>query len=67
LPLAPLLVLNDGNVYARDLQARDTLVLAAYPDRPVFALRAASPAAHAIPVFIPISRDSLARAWNAER
>jgi hypothetical protein len=67
LPLAPLLVLNDGNVYARDLQARDTLVLAAYPDRPVFALRAASAAAHAIPVFVPVSRDSLARAWNAER
>jgi hypothetical protein len=67
MPLAPLLVLDDGNVYARDLQARDTLLLATYPDRPVYALRAASAAAHALPVFIPVSRDSLLRAWNAER
>jgi len=67
LPLAPLLVLDDGNVYARDLHARDTLLLAAYPTRPVFALRAASPAAKAVPVFVPVSRDSLTRAWNAEQ
>jgi hypothetical protein len=67
MPLAPLLVLSDGNVYARDLQARDTLLLATYPNRPVYALRAASAAPHAIPIFVPVSRDSLQRAWNAER
>jgi hypothetical protein len=67
VPLAPLLVLDDGNVYARDLHARDTLLLAAYPNRPIYALRATSTAADAVPVFVPVSRDSLHRAWNAER
>ncbi|HWZ59666.1 MAG TPA: hypothetical protein VNW46_11885 [Gemmatimonadaceae bacterium] len=67
VPLAPLLVLDDGNVYARDLHEGDTLLLAAYPNRPIYALRAASAAADAVPVFVPVSRDSLYRAWNAER
>jgi hypothetical protein len=54
-------------VYARDLQARDTLLIATYRTRPIYALRAASAAARALPVFVPVSRDSLQRAWNAER
>jgi hypothetical protein len=66
LPLAPWLVLNDGNVYARDLHARDTLLLSAYPTRPVYALRTADGTISALPVFVPVSRDSLRRAWNAE-
>jgi hypothetical protein len=66
-PLAPLLVLDDGNVYVRDLQARDTIVMAEYPTRPIYALRAASAAAKALPVFVAVSRDSLVRTWNAER
>jgi hypothetical protein len=67
LPLAPFLVLNDGNVYARDLHARDTLLLRAYPTRPVYALRTADASIHALPMFVPVSRDSLRRAWNAAR
>jgi hypothetical protein len=67
LPLAPWLVLDDGNVYARDLHARDTLLLSAYPDRPIYALRTADASITALPVFVPVSRDSLLRAWNAER
>jgi hypothetical protein len=40
---APLLARDMGsNVYARDLHARDTLLLARYPDRPVYLLRAMS-------------------------
>lgn len=58
-PLAPLLVLDDGNVYVRDLHARDSMVLAAYPERPVFLLHGAGVASDALPRFYPISRDSL--------
>jgi hypothetical protein len=40
---APLLAHDMGsNIYARDLHARDTLLLQRYPDRPVYLLRAAS-------------------------
>ena len=60
LPLAPLLVLGDGNIYARDLHARDTVLIAAYPHRPIYLLRPASDAPTALPAFVPISRDSLA-------
>jgi hypothetical protein len=37
-PLAPVSILEDGNVYARDLGARDTVLLAAYRNRPAFML-----------------------------
>jgi hypothetical protein len=37
-PLAPVSILADGNVYARDLGPRDTTLIAAYPGRPVFVL-----------------------------
>jgi hypothetical protein len=62
--LGPLLLARDANVYARDLHDRDTLLLKAYPDRPVFLLRPESAAAGAKPRFEPLSRDSL---WAAAR
>jgi hypothetical protein len=62
LPLAPLLVLEDGNIYARDLQARDTVLIAAYPHRAIYLLRPTSDAPTAMPAFVPITRDSLAHA-----
>jgi hypothetical protein len=67
-PLAPLLAVegSDGNVYARDLHARDTLLLAAYPSRPIYTVHPASPARSALPAFFPVSRDSLVRAWRDE-
>jgi hypothetical protein len=40
-PLAPFLDLDDGNIYVRDLHERDTLILAAYPNRPVYVLHSA--------------------------
>jgi hypothetical protein len=52
-PLAPESVLDDGNVYARDLGARDTLLLATYRDRPVFMLEPSSNASDALPSFSP--------------
>lgn len=67
LPLAPFLVLDDGNIYARDLHERDTLLLSANPTRPIYALRTADATIHSLPMFTPVSRDSLRRAWNAAR
>jgi hypothetical protein len=69
-PLAPLLAVggpSDRNIYARDLHARDSLLLAAYPNRAIYLLRPASAAPSAMPAFFPVSRDSLAAEWNAER
>jgi hypothetical protein len=62
------LVLADGagNVYARDLHARDTVLLDAYPDRPVFLLAPPSTELGAEPRFLPLSRDSLRAAWRGE-
>jgi hypothetical protein len=61
----PLLLAHGGNnVYARDLHGRDTLLLRAYPDRPLFLLKPATAAIGEPPQFYPISRDSLDRAWR---
>lgn len=67
-PLAPLLAVEgaDGNVYARDLHARDSLLLAAYPGRPIYTVHPTSPLPRALPAFYPVSRDSLLRAWRDE-
>jgi hypothetical protein len=52
-PLAPESVLDDGNVYARDLGERDTLLLATYRNRPVFVLEPSSNGSDALPSFSP--------------
>jgi hypothetical protein len=62
----PLLLARGDNVYARDLHARDTLLLKHYPDRPVYLLRPASSALGEEPRFYPVSRDSLYAAWTEE-
>jgi hypothetical protein len=65
-PLAPVLLARTGdNVYVRDLHERDTLMLNAYPDRPVFVLHAASPDRDALPVFSAATRDSMYAVWKA--
>ena len=69
-PLAPLLAIGgptDRNVYARDLHDRDSIVVAAYPARPIYLLRPTSAAPGALPAFYPVSKDSLKRAWREER
>jgi hypothetical protein len=65
--LAPRLLDRTDNVYARDLAARDTLLLAAYPERPVYRLRAAGADGGAALVVEPVSRDSLLAAARAGR
>jgi hypothetical protein len=62
---APLLLAGrDDVVYARDLHARDSLLLSEYPDRPVFLLRPPSTALGAPPRFELLRRDSLLAVWR---
>ena len=67
--LYPPLLLDDrsGNVYARDLHARDTLALLEYPDRPLFLLVPPDTALGRFPEFRPIRRDSLLADWGLPR
>ena len=60
----PFLVADGDNVvYARDLHARDTMLLARYPSRAVYLVRPSSDSEGALPRFWPLSRDSLRAAW----
>ena len=52
------------NIYARDLGARDTLLLQMLPERPVYLLRPSSGVLGARPLFTRLSRDSLWIAWT---
>lgn len=67
LPLAPFTLVEDGTTYARDLHARDTLLLQRWPGRPVFLLVPSEPVDRSLPRFVPLSRDSAARAWALDR
>jgi hypothetical protein len=65
--LAPILAQpGDGNVYARDLHARDTLLVARYPGRPIWLLAAESDQRNARPRYFRVDPDSLRQAWAAE-
>ncbi len=61
------LITTGGNIYARDLHARDSLLLAEYPDRHVYLLTRAGTRGNDLPVFLPLRRDSLVAAWRAGR
>jgi hypothetical protein len=64
--LAPLLLeRGSGNVYARDLQARDSLMTMEYPARPLFLLRRKGAAADSAFEWLPLKRDSLVAAWRS--
>ncbi len=62
-----LLATGGGNVYARDLHARNLVLLRAFPDRPVFLLRPAGFAEGLPPTFVALRRDSLETVWSATR
>ena len=60
----PFLVAGGDNVvYARDLHARDSVLLARFPTRAVYLVRPSSDSAGAPPRFWRLSRDSLRTAW----
>ena len=66
--LAPLLLEREsGNVYARDLHARDSLLLAEYPDRAVYLFRRKGTLDGAPFEWIPLERDSLYASWRSGR
>ncbi len=62
-----LLARRFDNVYARDLGARDSVLLRDYPGRPVYLLKPASGAEGAEPVFYRLRSDSLLAAWRGQR
>mgnify|MGYP001559334196 FL=1 len=65
LHFAPLrLVTTGGNVYARDLHARDSLLLARYPARQVFLLKRAGTRVDDHLVYLQLDRDSLYTTWR---
>jgi hypothetical protein len=64
--LAPLLLeRGSGNVYARDLQGRDSLMTAAYPTRPIFFLLRKGASADSVFEWLPLRRDSLMSSWRS--
>jgi hypothetical protein len=62
--LLPLLLAGgrEDIVYARDLHARDSLLLMQYPVRSVYLLRPSHP--DAAPEFLSLKRDSLLASWR---
>ncbi len=68
LHYAPLRLITTGdNVYARDLQGRDSLLLAQFAGRPVYLLKRAGTRVDAPLQYLPLQRDSLMAAWRAAR
>jgi hypothetical protein len=60
-----LLDRGSGNVYARDLGARDTLLMAQYPERPVFLMRRRAAEAGGALEWVRWSRDSVVARWRS--
>ncbi len=61
----PFLVADGDNViYARDLHARDSVLLSRFPTRAVSLVRPSSDSNGALPRFWRVSRDSLRSAWS---
>jgi hypothetical protein len=68
LHFAPLqLITTGGNIYARDLQGRDSLLLAQFPERRVFLMKRAGSEVDAPLEYRPLNRDSLYAAWRSVR
>jgi len=66
--LTPLLLAHGGdNVYARDLNERDTLLLDEYPGRPLWLLKPPTARVGEMPRFYPLDRDSAEQAWRSAR
>jgi hypothetical protein len=66
--LAPLLLeQKHGNIYARDLHARDSLLLAENPGRPVYLFRRNGTEDRASYEWLRLDRDSLYLAWRSGR
>jgi hypothetical protein len=63
--LAPILLeRGSGNVWVRDFQARDSLLFAQYPQRPVYVFFRKGADADAPFEWIAIDRDSALKSWR---
>lgn len=63
--MPPLLLARRSDIlYARDLHARDSLLMAEYPDRAIYLLAPRGAEEGAPPAFTRLSRDSLLKAWR---
>lgn len=63
--MPPLLLARRADIlYARDLHARDSVLLAAHPNRAVYLLAPRGAAEGSPPEFTRLSRDSLLKAWR---
>jgi hypothetical protein len=61
---APLLAIDPGsNIYARELHARDTVLLQRYPGRPVYLLRSRTSDVASPLVLEPLRLDSARAEW----
>jgi len=68
LHYAPLRLVTTGdNIYARDLHARDSLLLAQFADRPVYLMKRTGTRVDAPLEYLPLRRDSLLAAWRSSR
>ena len=56
---------GSGNLYARDLHANDSLLVAEYPSRPVYLLRRQGTGPEVPFEWLPLDRDSLLTAWRS--
>lgn len=65
-PFVPFLLAHGGgNIYARDLDEQNPLLVEQYPDRPVYLLKPASSEIGAPFKFYPLNRDSLIHTASA--
>ena len=65
---SPLILAGkDGNVFARDLHGRDTLLLRQYPGRPVYLLKRSTARIESPLVFERVDPDSIWRSARAGR
>jgi hypothetical protein len=65
---APASLVNaDGNVYARDLHARDSLLLRAFPGRPVYLLRRVAVDSLGAARLFRVDMDSARSSWLSEQ
>lgn len=60
-------LVRDGNTYARDLHARDTLLLRAYANRPVYLLRHSAADSLGPAALFPVKLDSARASWAVDR
>jgi hypothetical protein len=63
----PASLVRDGNVYARDLHGRDSLLVASLAQRPIFLLRHTPSDSLGSALLFPVRVDSMKASWALDR